>query len=37
MIGVVVLIIGVVIVAVGVVGVLRSLTIVTTFSQPHRS
>jgi hypothetical protein len=34
-IGVVVLIVGVVIIAVGVVGVLRGLTIVTTFSEPH--
>ena len=34
-IGVVVLIIGVVLIAVGVVGVLRGLTIVTTFSEPQ--
>ena len=34
-IGVVVLIAGVVLVAVGVVGVLRGLTVVTTFSEPH--
>lgn len=34
-IGVVVLIIGVVVIAVGAVGVLRSLTIVTTFTQPQ--
>jgi hypothetical protein len=34
-IGVAVLIIGVVVLAVGVVGVLRGLTIVTTFSEPH--
>jgi len=35
MIGAVVLIIGVVLVAVGAVGVLRGLTVVTTFSEPH--
>ena len=35
MIGAVVLIIGVVLFAVGVVGVLRGLTVVTTFSEPH--
>ncbi len=34
-IGVVVLIIGVVLVAVGAVGVLRGLTVITTFSEPH--
>lgn len=34
-IGVVVLIIGVVLIAVGAVGVLKGLTIVTTFSEPH--
>ncbi len=34
-IGVAVLIVGVVLVAVGAVGVLRGLTIVTTFSEPH--
>jgi len=35
MVGVVVLIIGVVLAAVGVVGVLRGLTVVTTFSEPQ--
>ncbi len=35
MIGVVVLIIGVVLVAVGVVGVLRGLTVISTFSEPQ--
>ncbi len=34
-IGVIVLIIGVAVLAVGVVGVLRGLTVVTTFSEPH--
>ena len=34
-IGVVVIILGVVLIAVGAVGVLRWLTVVTTFSQPH--
>ena len=34
-IGVVVLIIGVVLIAVGAVGVLRGLTIITTFTEPH--
>jgi hypothetical protein len=36
-IGVVVLIIGVVLIAVGAVGVLRGLTIINTFSEPHNS
>jgi hypothetical protein len=35
MVGVVVLIAGVALVAVGAVGVLRGLTVVTTFSEPH--
>lgn len=35
MVGVVILIIGVVLVAVGVVGVLRGLTVITTFSEPQ--
>ena len=34
-IGVVVLVIGVVLVAVGAVGVLRGLTVITAFSEPH--
>lgn len=34
-IGVVVLVVGVVLIAVGAVGVLRGLTVVTTFSEPH--
>lgn len=34
-IGVVILIVGVVLLAVGAVGVLRGLTVVTTFSEPH--
>jgi uncharacterized membrane protein len=34
-IGAVVLIIGVVLIAVGAVGVLRGLTVITTFSEPH--
>jgi len=36
-IGVVVLMIGVVLIAVGAVGVLRGLTVVTTFNEPHNS
>jgi hypothetical protein len=35
MVGVVILVIGVVLAAVGVVGVLRGLTVVTAFSEPH--